>query len=199
MRSASWHIDDQRHCRSTRSWHPPGTPGKPERSGKHGIYFNARVTRNRELERDMPDPGFQPAISRDIIPRAVRAVVVVASVRDEAAWMVKPGSLPYWRDVGNNDRCLQDITSISRPRIPSSTCTTMRRSGPIQPQLPPAKFVHNQDDRRGVAIESLVSGGCIVSGRVFRSVLFPKCARPFAGRGEDWSALPGVTCNLACG
>ena len=41
-----------------------------------------------------------------------------------------------------------------------------------QPQLPPAKFVHNEDDRRGMAIESLVSGGCIVSGAVFRSVLF---------------------------
>jgi glucose-1-phosphate adenylyltransferase len=41
-----------------------------------------------------------------------------------------------------------------------------------QPQLPPAKFVHNQTDRRGSAIESLVSGGCIISGAVFRSVLF---------------------------
>ena len=41
-----------------------------------------------------------------------------------------------------------------------------------QAQLPPAKFVHNQPDRRGMAVESMVSGGCIVSGSVLRSVLF---------------------------
>ena len=57
-----------------------------------------------------------------------------------------------------------------------------------QPQLPPAKFVHNFGDRRGVAIESLVSGGCIVSGTVERSVLFSQ-ARVHSYAHVGWSVL----------
>jgi glucose-1-phosphate adenylyltransferase len=61
-----------------------------------------------------------------------------------------------------------------------------------QQQLPPAKFVHNQPDRRGAAIESLVSGGCIVSGAVFRSVLFSE-VRVHSYSSVNWSVLlPGV-------
>jgi glucose-1-phosphate adenylyltransferase len=61
-----------------------------------------------------------------------------------------------------------------------------------QPQLPPAKFVHNQDDRRGMAIESLVSGGCIVSGAVFRSVLFSQV------RVHSYSTVNWSCCCPAC-
>ena len=61
-----------------------------------------------------------------------------------------------------------------------------------QPQLPPAKFVHNQDDRRGLAIESVVSGGCIVSGAIFRTVLF-SLVRVHSYASVNWSVLlPGV-------
>jgi len=61
-----------------------------------------------------------------------------------------------------------------------------------QDQLPPAKFVHNHDDRRGLAIESMVSGGCIVSGHVFRSVLFSS-VRVHSYSKVNWSVLlPGV-------
>ena len=57
-----------------------------------------------------------------------------------------------------------------------------------QPQLPPAKFVHNTDDRRGLAIESMVSGGCIISGRVFRSVLYSS-VRVHSYAHVNWSVL----------
>jgi glucose-1-phosphate adenylyltransferase len=61
-----------------------------------------------------------------------------------------------------------------------------------QPQLPPAKFVHNQDDRRGIAIESLVAGGCIISGHAERSVLFSG-VRVHSHAHTDWSVvLPDV-------
>jgi len=61
-----------------------------------------------------------------------------------------------------------------------------------QAQLPPAKFVHNQEDRRGLAIESTVSGGCIVSGSVFRSVLFSQ-VRVHSYSSVNWAVLlPGV-------
>jgi glucose-1-phosphate adenylyltransferase len=58
--------------------------------------------------------------------------------------------------------------------------------------LPPAKFVHNREDRRGMAIESLVSGGCVVSGAVFRSVLF-STVRVHSYASVNWAVLlPGV-------
>ena len=57
-----------------------------------------------------------------------------------------------------------------------------------QAQLPPAKFVHDQPDRRGMAIESVVSGGCIVSGAVHRSVLFSS-VRVHSHSTVSWSVL----------
>jgi glucose-1-phosphate adenylyltransferase len=54
--------------------------------------------------------------------------------------------------------------------------------------LPPAKFVHNEDSRRGVAIESLVSGGCIVSGHVERSLMFSG-VRVHSYAHVNWSVL----------
>jgi glucose-1-phosphate adenylyltransferase len=54
--------------------------------------------------------------------------------------------------------------------------------------LPPAKFVHNHLDRRGIAVESTVSGGCIVSGQLNRSVLFSDC-RIGSYAKVDWSVL----------
>ena len=52
--------------------------------------------------------------------------------------------------------------------------------------------MHNQDDRRGMAIESMVSGGCIVSGQVFRSVLFSSVRVHFVAGGGKAVLLPGV-------
>jgi glucose-1-phosphate adenylyltransferase len=57
-----------------------------------------------------------------------------------------------------------------------------------QQQLPPAKFVHNQGDRRGIAIESTVSGGCIISGQLNRSLLFSDC-RVHSHSKVNWSVL----------
>ena len=99
---------------------------------------------------------------------------------------------PYWRDVGTIDAYWDaniDLTATD-PLL-----NLYDDSWPIwtyQPQLPPAKFVHNQEDRRGMAIESLVSGGCIVSGSVFRSVLFSQ-VRVHSHAKVSWSVLlPGV-------
>ena len=94
----------------------------------------------------------------------------------------------YWRDVGTVDAYWDaniDLTA-TEPKL-----NLYDQRWPIwtyQPQLPPAKFVHNQDDRRGMAIESLVSGGCIVSGAVFRSVLFSS-VRVHSHSSVNWSVL----------
>jgi glucose-1-phosphate adenylyltransferase len=172
---------------------PPTIPGKPGRTlASMGIYiFNARYL-YKELERDMNDPNSSHDFGKDIIPKMVKAGVAVAHPFELSCVGGKPGVEPYWRDVGTIDAYWDaniDLTATD-PLL-----NLYDNNWPIwtyQPQLPPAKFVHNQDDRRGMAIESMVSGGCIVSGAVFRSVLF-SVVRVHSYSSVNWSVLlPGV-------
>jgi glucose-1-phosphate adenylyltransferase len=94
----------------------------------------------------------------------------------------------YWRDVGTIDAYWEaniDLTATS-PQL-----NLYDRDWPIwtfQEQLPPAKFVHNIGERRGMALESIVSGGCIISGGLDRSLLFSSC-RVHSYAKVDWSVL----------
>ncbi len=172
---------------------PPTIPGKPERSlASMGIYvFNARYL-FRELERDMADKGSSHDFGKDIIPKMVKAGVAAAHPFELSCVGAKPGQAPYWRDVGTIDAYWDANIDLTATDPLLNLYDTNWPIWTYQPQLPPAKFVHNQDDRRGVAIESMVSGGCIVSGAVFRSVLFSQ-VRVHSYAGVNWSVLlPGV-------
>jgi glucose-1-phosphate adenylyltransferase len=173
---------------------PPEMPGSPGRClASMGIYiFNARFLYD-ELARDLADPASSHDFGRDIIPRAVSLGEAAAHPFELSCVGNRPGAQPYWRDVGTIDAYWDaniDLTATS-PLL-----NLYDRQWPIstfQPQLPPAKFVHDQPDRRGLAVESLVSGGCIVSGAVFRSVLFSQ-VRVHSYAAINWSVLlPGVT------
>ena len=101
-----------------------------------------------------------------------RAKVMAHRFQDSCIYS-QPGADPYWRDVGTVDAYWEanlDLTKVT-PDL-----NLYDRSWPIftyQEQLPPAKFVFNSDDRRGMAVDSLVSGGCIISGaRIQDSLLF---------------------------
>jgi glucose-1-phosphate adenylyltransferase len=172
---------------------PPAMPGKPDRAlASMGIYiFNARYL-YRELERDMADPNSSHDFGKDIIPKMVRAGVAVAHPFDLSCVGTKTGSGPYWRDVGTIDAYWDANIDLTATDPQLNLYDTNWPIWTYQPQLPPAKFVHNQDDRRGVAIESMVSGGCIVSGSVFRSVLF-STVRVHSYAAVNWAVLlPGV-------
>ena len=172
---------------------PPTLPGKPDRClASMGIYiFNARFL-YRELERDMADPESSHDFGKDIIPHAVRAGQAAANPFELSAVGGKPGHLPYWRDVGTIDAYWDANIDLTATDPLLNLYDTNWPIWTYQPQLPPAKFVHNHDDRRGAAIESLVSGGCIVSGSVLRSVLFSS-ARVHSYATVSWSVLlPGV-------
>jgi glucose-1-phosphate adenylyltransferase len=168
---------------------PPGMPHDPERSlASMGIYIFDAAYLYRELERDMAEPGSTHDFGKDIIPRIVRQGEAVAHPFDLSCVGAKPGASPYWRDVGIID-AYWDANMDLTATVPELNLYDTR--WPIwtyQPQLPPAKFVHNQDDRRGLAIESLVSGGCIVSGRAFRTVLFSS-VRVHSHSEVNWSVL----------
>ena len=172
---------------------PPAIAGKPDRAlASMGIYiFNARFL-YRELERDMADPGSSHDFGKDIIPNLVKAGKAAAHPFAMSCVGGRTGLPPYWRDVGTIDAYWDANMDLTATEPLLNLYDTNWPIWTYQPQLPPAKFVHNQDDRRGMAIESLVSGGCIVSGAVFRSVLF-SLVRVHSYASVNWSVLlPGV-------
>ncbi len=172
---------------------PPCIPGKPGRTlASMGIYiFNARYL-YRELERDMADPNSSHDFGKDIIPKMVRAGVAAAHPFELSCVGAQPGGEPYWRDVGTIDAYWDANIDLTATDPLLNLYDTHWPIWTYQPQLPPAKFVHNADDRRGMAIESVVSGGCIVSGSVFRTVLFSS-VRVHSYSSVNWSVLlPGV-------
>jgi glucose-1-phosphate adenylyltransferase len=172
---------------------PPAMPGKPDRSlASMGIYvFNARYL-YKELERDINDPNSSHDFGKDIIPHAVRNGRAAAHPFELSAVGTRINEEPYWRDVGTIDAYWDANIDLTATDPLLNLYDTRWPIWTYQPQLPPAKFVHNQDDRRGMAIESMVSGGCIVSGHVFRSVLFSS-VRVHSHSSVSWAVLlPGV-------
>jgi len=168
---------------------PPAIPGKPGRTlASMGIYiFNARYL-YRELERDMADPHSSHDFGKDIIPKLVKTRAAVAHPFELSCVGSRVGEAPYWRDVGTIDAYWDANIDLTATDPMLNLYDTNWPIWTYQPQLPPAKFVHNQDDRRGMAIEALVSGGCIISGAVFRSVLFSS-VRVHSHSTVHWSVL----------
>ena len=104
----------------------------------------------------------------------------------------KPAKEHYWRDVGNVDAYWETNIDLAAT---APALNLHDKNWPIwtyQPQLPPAKFVHNEADRHGLAIESLVSAGSVISGEVNHSLLFTSC-RVHSYAKLNWSVvLPEV-------
>lgn len=172
---------------------PPSLPGKPDRAlASMGIYIFDTAFLLSELERDAADPASSHDFGRDLLPRLVREQRVVAHRFETSVVNRDAAAEPYWRDVGTLD-AYWDANIDLTATVPLLDLYDER--WPIwtyQPQLPPAKFVHNFGDRRGTAIESLVSGGCIVSGTVDRSVLFSGVRVHSYAQVECAVLLPGV-------
>ena len=189
-------VDERRNITSfvEKPEDPPCIPGKPDRAlASMGIYiFNARYL-YRELERDMADQQSSHDFGKDIIPKAVKAGRAAAHPFELSCVGRRMGSLPYWRDVGTIDAYWDANMDLTATDPLLNLYDTRWPIWTYQPQLPPAKFVHNAQDRRGTAIESLVSGGCIVSGSVYRSLLFSQ-VRVHSYAQVEWSVLlPSVT------
>jgi glucose-1-phosphate adenylyltransferase len=158
---------------------PPAKPGNPNESlASMGIYvFNTDFLID-QLKRDASDPNSSRDFGKDLIPYLVKHGKAIAHhfsrscVRSQGQ-ATSNHSRSYWRDVGTLDAYWQaniDLTNV----VPE--LDLYDRDWPIwtfAEVSPPAKFVHDREGRRGKAISSLVSGGCIVSGAsVRRSLLF---------------------------
>ncbi|MCI1191842.1 glucose-1-phosphate adenylyltransferase [Calidifontimicrobium sp. SYSU G02091] len=168
---------------------PPVMPGRPDTSlASMGIYiFDAKYL-FEALRHDMADPASSHDFGKDIIPRAVAQRNAVAHPFGLSCVGTRPGQQPYWRDVGTIDAYWDANIDLTATDPLLNLYDTRWPIWTYQPQLPPAKFVHNLAHRRGMAIESMVSGGCIVSGRTWRTLLFSN-VRVHSYAQVDWSVL----------
>ncbi|HET6585999.1 MAG TPA: glucose-1-phosphate adenylyltransferase [Nannocystaceae bacterium] len=151
---------------------PPEIPNKPGLSyASMGIYvFDAEILFD-ELVRDARDPSSSHDFGKDILPRIVRERDVYAHPFGQSCVISEGATEPYWRDVGTLDAYWEANMDLLRV-TPSLDLYDGR--WPIwtyQQQRPAAKFVFDDEDRRGYAVDSMVSAGCIVSGSVVRRSL----------------------------
>jgi glucose-1-phosphate adenylyltransferase len=153
---------------------PPGIPGDPERAlASMGIYvFRTRFLID-QLKRDADDPKSSHDFGKDIIPYLVRHGKAIAHRFARSCVRSSAEAEVYWRDVGTIDAYWEANIDLADP-VPA--LDLYDRNWPIWTYgeiTPPAKFVHSEDGRTGKAVNSLVSGGCIISGAsVQRSLLF---------------------------
>lgn len=173
---------------------PPAAAGKPGRAlASMGVYvFNAEFL-YAELERDHRNPTSSHDFGKDVIPDVVSRGLAVAHSFEESCVKTTPEAEAYWRDVGTIDAYWSANIDLVMP-VPS--LDIYDRNWPIwtyQQQFPPAKFVFDDEDRRGMAVDSMVSGGCIISGAtVRRSLLFSDCRVNSFARTREAVLLPEV-------
>ncbi len=172
---------------------PVHLPGKPDRVlASMGIYLFDTDFLLAEMVRDAADETSTHDFGRDLLPRLTGHPGLRAHRFEDSCVNMVEGR-PYWRDVGTIDAywaANMDLTQVV-PELDLYDDTWPILSQ--QRQLPPAKFVFDDDGRRGQAIDSLVSSGCIVSGAVVRrSILFSKVRIGDGSLIEDSLLLPDV-------
>ena len=174
--------------------HPTAIPGDPDRVlASMGIYiFNTRFL-YEQLVRDTDNPHSSHDFGKDIIPHLVSSHYRVFAQNFKDSCVKLDGGVPYWRDVGTVDAYWEANMELAKV---TPDLNMYDQEWPIwtyQEQLPPAKFVFDDDDRRGMAVDSLVSGGCIISGSyVRRSLLFSNVTVHSYSNVEDSVLLPNV-------
>jgi len=175
---------------------PKLMPGKPGVClASMGIYVFPKGLLENLLIEDAEQANSAHDFGKNIIPNAVKNLKVAAyPFRD-----INTGGTAYWRDVGTIDSYFDanmDLLSVT-PQL-----NLYDQTWPIwtyQEQLPPAKFVFDDDNRRGMAVDSLVSGGCIVSGSSLRRCLLSNNVRVHSySTIEDAVILPNVEIGRHC-
>ena len=167
---------------------PPAMPGHPDLAlASMGIYvFDTELLLKLLLE-DAENPDSSHDFGKDMIPKLVESGKAIAHPFSRSCVRADLEEEPYWRDVGTVDSYWQaniDLTDFV-PKL-----DIYDNEWPIwtySELTPPAKFIHNEEGRRGNAISSMVSGGCIISGSQLKHCLL------FTGvKTHSYSSLKGV-------
>ncbi|MBS1136792.1 MAG: glucose-phosphate adenylyltransferase, partial [Proteobacteria bacterium] len=172
---------------------PPQIPGKPGQTlASMGIYvFNAEFL-YEQLIRDADDPRSSHDFGKDVIPHIMSRYRVFAHAFADSCVGMTSGCT-YWRDVGTIDAYWEANMELTKVSPELNMYDTEWPIWTHQEQLPPAKFVFDDENRRGMAVDSMVSGGDIISGAlVRRSLLFSNVRVNSYSVVEDSVILPDV-------
>jgi len=173
---------------------PPAMPGHPDQSlASMGIYVFETSYLLNLLAEDAHSPDSNHDFGGDIIPAIVKNGKAVAHPFSRSCVRSGIEQKPYWRDVGTVDAFWQaniDLTDFA-PEL-----DLYSNEWPIwtySELTPPAKFIHNEKGRRGLAVSSMVSGGCIISGsRLIRCLMYTGVRTHSFTRLEGVIAMPFV-------
>ncbi|GES44165.1 glucose-1-phosphate adenylyltransferase [Rhizobium dioscoreae] len=173
---------------------PPGIPGNPDFAlASMGIYVFHTKFLIECLRRDAADPNSSRDFGKDIIPHIVKNGKAIAHRFTQSCVRSDFEREAYWRDVGTVDAYWQaniDLTAV----VPE--LDIYDKSWPIWTYAeitPPAKFVHDDEDRRGSAISSVIAGDCIISGAsLYNSLLFTGVRANSYSKLEGAVVLPSV-------
>ncbi len=176
--------------------HPQTVPGRSDAVlASMGIYVFNKAFLYEQLIKDADDPETSHDFGKDILPSIVGKYRAFAYPFVD----VQTSKQNYWRDVGTVDAYWEanmELVGVSPP------LNLYDRAWPIwtyQEQLPPAKFIFNDDDRRGMAVDSMVSGGCVISGAlVANSLLFSQVLVRSRTKLERTLVLPNVRIGPDC-
>jgi len=173
---------------------PKCIPGQPTLAlASMGIYIFDADLLDQLLVEDSTTPGTEHDFGKNIIPGLLGKKKLVAHRFQDSCVMDGGPEEAYWRDVGTLDAYWEANIDLCRV---TPALNLYDNEWPIwtdQVQSPPAKFVFDADDRRGMAVDSLVSGGCIISGAVVRrSMLFSNVRVNSFVTLEDTVVLPDV-------
>ncbi|MEQ4655321.1 glucose-1-phosphate adenylyltransferase [Providencia rettgeri] len=195
-------IDEYRHILQflEKPENPPGLPHNPTHSlASMGIYVFNRDYLFELLEEDHRDPNSSHDFGNDIIPKITKQGQAFAHPFELSCVVSTPDAPPYWRDVGTLEAYLSanlDLASVT-PQL-----DMYDRNWPIHTYmepLPPTKFVQDLQGSHGITINSLISGGCIISGSVLlNSVLFPRIRINSFCSLDSVILLPDVTLGRSC-
>jgi glucose-1-phosphate adenylyltransferase len=173
---------------------PKALPGRPDVAlASMGVYVFSTAFLCEALRRDAADPDSCHDFGHNVVPAAVASARVYAH-NFATSCVDTVDALPYWRDVGTLDAYWQANMDLTQPRPELDLYDDAWPIRGAGRPLPPAKFVSDAEGRHGTAIDSLVSGGCIVRGAtVRRSVVCPKVCIDEGSVVEDSLLLPGAT------
>ena len=174
---------------------PTPLPGDPDMClASMGNYVFDTEFLFEQLKRDSETSGSERDFGKDIIPAIINDHDVYAYPFDSGDQQET-----YWRDVGTLDSFWEANMELVSP-VPA--LNLYDKKWPIwtyQEQLPPAKFVWEEDNRRGTAINSVVSGGCIISGATLRrSICFSNVRVHSYSEVEESVLLPDVEIKRHC-
>jgi glucose-1-phosphate adenylyltransferase len=162
----------------------PSIPGDPDQVfASMGNYLFSTRTLLRALYEDAMDEASTHDFGRDILPKLVadRQAIFAYDYQTNKIPGEPPGATPYWRDVGTIEAYWEANMDM---RAVNPALNLYNRQWPLRTNSypdPPAKFTFDDEDRRGEAIDSVVSGGCILSGGKVRNSVLGRGVKVHAG------------------